>query len=136
MFKSLILAAISVLGATAALAQDASEEFAVGQDEYIAACAACHGEAADGKGEIAIMFKEGVPDLTGIAKRNDGVFPLLKVIQSIDGRAVIRGHGNPMPMFGQRFRADADSQGAMLGGEAIARGRVLELALYIQSSQD
>ena len=136
MFKSWILAAAGVMAATAGLAQDPAQEFAVGQEEYLVACAACHGPAADGNGEIATMFKERIPDLTGIAKRNDGVFPLLEVIQAIDGRAVIRGHGNPMPVFGNRYRADAGSADAILGAEAIVRGRVLELALYIQSIQE
>lgn len=134
MLRSWILAATSVLGATAVLAQDA-EEFKVGRDEYLVACAACHGEAADGNGEIATMFKDPVPDLTGIAARNDGVFPLLGVIQAIDGRAVVRGHGNPMPVFGNRYRAATDSADTLMGAEAVARSRVLELALYLQSIQ-
>lgn len=92
-------------------------------------------EVADGTGEIAEMFKDRVRDLTGIAKRNDGVFPLLKVIQAIDGRAVIRGHGNPMPVFGNRYRAEAPGGNPIFGAEAITRGRVLELTLYIQSIQ-
>ncbi len=125
-----------MLCATAVLAQDASDEYAAGREEYLVACAACHGEKADGNGEIATMFKDRVPDLTGIAKRNDGTFPLLEVIQAIDGRAVIRGHGNPMPVFGNRYRAAANGESAILGVEAIARGRVLELALYIQSIQE
>lgn len=134
MFKTWILAATSLLGATAVLSQEATQEFQAGRDEFLVACAACHGEAGDGKGEIATMFKTRVPDLTGIAERNDGVFPLLKVIQTIDGRALVRGHGNPMPVFGDRFRADASGD-ALLGTEALARGRVLELALYLQSIQ-
>lgn len=136
MLRSWILAATGVLGATAVLAQDATQEYAVGQQEYLTACAACHGAAGDGNGEIAAMFKERVPDLTGIAKRNDGVFPLLDVIHAIDGRAVIRGHGNPMPVFGNRYRAETDGENALFGAEAIARGRVLELALYLQSVQE
>ena len=92
-------------------------------------------EVVDGTGEIAEMFKGRVPDLTELANRNDGVFPLLKVIQAIDGRAVIRGHGNPMPVFGNRYRAEAISGNAIFGAKAITRGRVLELALYIQSIQ-
>lgn len=135
MVRSWMLAATGVLGATAVLAQDAPQEYAVGQKEYLTACAACHGEEADGNGEIAVMFKEPVPDLTGIAMRHDGVFPLLDVIHAIDGRAMIRGHGNPMPVFGNRYRAEADGGNALFGAEAISRGRVLELALYIQSIQ-
>ncbi len=135
MFKSWILAATGVLGATAVLAQEANQEFTVGRDEYLVACAAYHGEAAAGNGEIATMLKDCVPDLTEIANRNDGVFPLLKIIQAIDGRAVIRGHGNPMPVFGNRYRAEASGT-AVLGAKALARGRVLELALYLQSIQE
>lgn len=136
MFKISIMAAAGLLWATAGSAQDTTQEFNIGQEEYQKACAACHGGAADGNGELATMFKNPIPDLTGIAKRNDGVFPLLGVIQAIDGRAVIRGHGNPMPVFGNRYRAEADSRSTMFGSEAIARGRVLELALYIQSIQE
>ena len=107
-----------------------------GQQEYLSACAACHGVAADGNGDIAAMFANRIPDLTGIAKRNNGVFPMLGVIQAIDGRAVIRGHGNPMPVFGNRFTAEANGGNALFGAEGIARGRVLELALYLQSIQE
>jgi len=60
---------------------------------------------------------------------------LLEVIQAIDGRAVVRGHGNPMPVFGNRYRAAADNADAVMGAEVLARGRVLELALYLQSIQ-
>jgi mono/diheme cytochrome c family protein len=134
MFKSWILAATSVLGATAVLAQDAAQEFSAGQEEYLVACAACHGAAADGKGEIAALFRDPVPDLARIAKRNGGVFPMLDVIRAIDGRAVVRGHGSPMPVFGDRFRAEVSGD-AIMDAEAIARGRVLELALYLQSIQ-
>lgn len=135
MLRSWILAATSVLGATAVLAQEAAQEFAAGQEEFLVACAACHGAAADGKGEIATLFRDPVPDLTGIAKRNGGVFPMLDVIRAIDGRAVVRGHGSPMPVFGDRFRADVSGD-AIMDAEAIARGRVLELALYLQSIQE
>ena len=83
-------------------------------------------EVVDGTGEIAEMFKDRVPDLTELANRNDGVFPLLKVI---------RGHGNPMPVFGNRYRAEAISGNAIFGAKAITRGRVLKLALYIQPIQ-
>jgi len=136
MFKISILAAAGLLWATAGSAQDMTQEFSHGQEEYLMACAACHGKDGDGNGELATMFKNPIPNLTGITKRNDGVFPLLGVIQAIDGRAVIRGHGNPMPVFGNRYRTEAESRSAMFGSEAQVRRRVLELALYIQSIQE
>ena len=136
MIRSLVWVAACLCVANVAAAEDVDPEFAVGHNEYLTACAACHGEAADGNGPIATMFKTRVPDLTGIAKRNEGVFPLLQVIHTIDGRADIKAHGNPMPTFGRRFKADATEQTGFYGSEYIVRGRVLELALYLQSIQE
>lgn len=127
--------ALAVLVSTAS-AEEAADEYAVGKQEYLTACAACHGDAADGKGPIAAMFRTPVPDLTGVAQRNEGRFPFLKVLQIIDGRSVVRAHGDPMPVFGGRFRAEAEDRGAIYGSEAIARARVLELVLFLESIQD
>lgn len=135
---SIIAAATAtlVLSASMAAAQTPVDEFAAGKAEYLSACGACHGDAADGKGPIASMFRAPVPDLTGLAQRNEGTFPFLKVFQIIDGRAKVRAHGDPMPIFGSRFRAEAEAEGTAYGTEAITRARLLELVLYLQSIQD
>lgn len=133
---ALCLAALLLVGQSAAAVAEAEEaEFAAGKAEYLSACAACHGDSADGQGPIAPMFRAPVPDLTGLAARNEGKFPFLTVLQIIDGRSVLRAHGDPMPVFGGRFRAEAEARGALYGSEAIARARVLELVLYLQSLQ-
>jgi mono/diheme cytochrome c family protein len=134
-----ILAPAAILLAALAsdvAAQTDADEFAIGKAEYLSACSACHGDAADGNGPIASMFRGPVPDLTGLAQRNEGAFPFLKVFQIIDGRSVVRAHGDPMPVFGGRFRAEAEAGGTIFGSEAIARGRLLELVLYLQSIQN
>jgi len=42
-----------------------------------------------------------MPDLTSIAKRNGGVFPVDRVMMNIDGRAMPRAHGtSEMPIWG------------------------------------
>lgn len=54
-------------------------------------CAACHG--ADARGGTG-------PDLTGLAARNGGTFPVIRVMAQIDG---LGRHGDPgavMPEFG------------------------------------
>ncbi len=135
MMRTALLAGIAGLIAGGAVAQDIDIEFEAGKREYAAACAACHGEAADGNGPIAAMFDKPVPDLTGLAARNDGVFPMIDVIHTIDGRAVVRAHGDPMPVFGSRFEADEAKQDVPYPSEAVVRMRVLELALYLQSIQ-
>jgi mono/diheme cytochrome c family protein len=129
-----IAAALFAAAAAAlpALAQD--DEFAAGREEYLSACAACHGEAADGNGPIATMFTVRVPDLRRISAQNDGVFPTLEIFQIIDGRAVLPAHGNPMPVFGRRYERQAGDVGPY-GSEALVRARVLELVYYLQSIQ-
>jgi mono/diheme cytochrome c family protein len=135
MFKILTLSALLAAGAANAQSASDSSEFSRGQQEYMSGCAACHGEKADGNGPIATMFKTPVPDLTGIAQRNDGKFPLLDVMHIIDGRMEVKAHGNPMPVFGRRFENQASDRVGPYGSEMIVRGRVLELVLYLQSIQ-
>lgn len=134
-FATVGAAVVLAVAGTAAAAETAPDEFRVGRGEYLQGCAACHGDAADGKGPIAGMFRKAVPDLTGLAARNDGTFPFLRVFQIIDGRSVIRAHGDPMPVFGGRFRAEAEAGGGLYGSETAARARVLELVVYLQSIQ-
>lgn len=134
--KSLSIAAISgLLAASPAVSGSPDDEFAIGKGEYMAACAACHGEAADGNGPIAQMFKNRVPDLTGLAARNDGVFPFLDVFHVVDGRSAVRAHGNPMPVFGNRYQIEAEHENNIFGSESLVRARISELVLYLQSIQ-
>lgn len=39
------------------------------------------------------------PNLTLLAKNNGGVFPMLGVLQVIDGRSGVRAHGGVMPLW-------------------------------------
>jgi len=154
--KKLMMSALAALGlvivaATAAAAQDDP-----GRAEYLNACAACHGSDGQGAGEVAQYLTVEVPDLTRLAANNDGVFPLLEVIHVIDGRSGVRGHGtefpvwgtglrmtdrgdrgsdDEMPVWGDVFRAHIGEFAGPFGAETIVRGRVLNLALYLESIQ-
>jgi len=121
-----ILAAMALSGA--AIADE------TGQEEYMSSCASCHGEAADGTGPLADLMTVDVPPLTNLSAQNDGDFPMLAVIQTIDGRQGIKGHGYPMPVWGKRFQADTEEAGPY-GREVLVRGRILSLALYLESIQ-
>lgn len=107
----------------------------VGYAEYVSACAACHGVDGRGDGPIAESLTVEVPALTGLSAANEGAFPMLKVIHAIDGRQSIRGHGNPMPVWGQQFEVEAAGYGPY-GGEAVVRGRVLSIAYYLEAIQE
>lgn len=121
---------------TATFAQDVDPDFMAGRQEYLAGCAACHGENADGNGPIASMFNVRVPDLRKIAAPNDGVFPTSEIIKIIDGRTAIRAHGNPMPLFGERYQNELSGEVSDLAARQVARARVLELVYYLGSIQE
>ena len=105
-----------------------------GKVEYMQNCATCHGESGLGDGPLAELMTVSVPGLTDLSAKNDGVFPMLKVIHTIDGRQGIRGHGYPMPVWGGRFKASVEEMGPY-GAEAVVRGRILSLAYYLESIQ-
>jgi mono/diheme cytochrome c family protein len=82
----------------------------VGQQEYMVACAICHGESGRGDGPFAPLLHITTPGLTGLAAANDGVFPFLDVLMVVDGRTGVRAHGDSaMPIWGSRFAASADA---------------------------
>ncbi len=130
MFKSIALTTLAIAAvSTSALAQDA------GEHEYMNSCASCHGASGTGDGPLADLMTVDLPDLTQLSAQNDGEFPMLDVIMTIDGRSGIRGHGFPMPVWGDRFKVEA-SEAGNYAAEIETRGRVLSLALYLQSLQE
>jgi len=63
---------------------------------YRNTCVLCHA----GSGSSAMTS-----DLTRIAARNGGDFPMARVIAAIGGEDV-REHGSPMPVWGERYAPD------------------------------
>ncbi|MDH3262797.1 MAG: cytochrome c [Paracoccaceae bacterium] len=120
------------LPAAPALAQDAD----IGAALYVNHCAVCHGGGGLGDGDMAGLMTVQPPDLTQLAKTNEGEFPMGRVIQVIDGRGGVRAHGAPMPVFGAVFRPGGAGPGLEYGSEVEARGRTLALALFIESIQE
>ena len=133
MFKSAILATAAVLCLTAT---GASAQSGAGLEEYLHSCASCHGVAGQGNGPLAEFMTVEVPDLTRIAIANDGVFPMLQVLQIIDGRTGVRGHGSEMPVWGRRYQAEIAPDTGEYGAELLVRGRILALATHLEAIQE
>ena len=129
--KKLILTSAIVAGM---IAGQAIAEEATGRDEYMIACAGCHGETALGDGPLANLLKIGTPNLKGLAARNDGKFPYEYTLFMIDRRDVLAVHGGDMPVWGDRYTASATSQRGETA-EMVARGRILSLVYYLESIQ-
>ena len=101
-----------------------------GPQLYDSHCAVCHGKDGKGDGPMAKSLKPVTPDLTRIATRSGGKFPLTRVQQIISGEvANSRGHGTrEMPVWGPIFSQVAWDQD-------LGRIRVYNLAKFIETWQ-
>ena len=69
-------------------------------------CAACHGVEGRGNGPVSKALKEGIPDLTTLSQRNNGVFPAVHVrtIITFGAGELLSAHGSKdMPIWGPFF---------------------------------
>lgn len=133
---------LSPLFLLAAMGQPASaqDDLAAGRAEYQAACQSCHGDKGMGDGPMAQYLTIKPADLTQLSKASNGQYPFLKVFQTIDGRAVVKTHGEgPMPIWGDRYTVNSGAAGAepyrTYSAEPFVRARILELTYYIQTLQ-
>ncbi len=120
----------ALIPATAAIAQEST-----GAENYAENCAGCHGEAAMGDGPLASMISVEVPDLTVLSRRYGGNFPLVDVVRKIDGRVQLRGHGDPMPVFGGMLRGASAVIDTADGDPIVTKAAVLAVADYLEGLQ-
>ncbi|MDA7430006.1 c-type cytochrome [Primorskyibacter aestuariivivens] len=132
-----ILASVAIAAAACA-AQAQQSEVIIGKTTFDRSCAVCHGFDAEAQGNISELFKTPPRDLTTIAQRNDGVFPLERVYHVIAGDIDERAHGDSeMPVWGDYFMADALEDRGINAKDAsdIAQGRILSVVYYLLSIQ-
>ena len=111
----------------------------IGKDLYDQYCATCHGADGGGSGPLTEIMLEKPSDLRKLAQENpanSGEFPMLRVIHIIDGRTGLRAHGGPMPTYGAVFMAESVNEMGSMGAVLETRGRILSLAMYLESIQE
>lgn len=95
---------------------------------YHAYCATCHGPVGKGNGPAAPALKTPPPDLTVLAKNNNGRFPDLKVMHILENGMDLSAHGSKdMPIWGPIFRS--------MGPDYVGHMRQVNLTHYLQSIQ-
>ena len=131
-----ILGVVAFCMSATAVAQAA--KYDPGKLEYMSNCSSCHGETGKGNGPYVELLKKAPPDLTTLAKRNAGVFPVNRVYEVIDGREVIKWHGpRDMPIWGADYVASAsDRVEFYYTPEVTARSRILLLVDYLYRIQE
>jgi mono/diheme cytochrome c family protein len=133
-----IAAALGIAVAAAAGIAQGGERASIGQHEYHANCAVCHGLSGKGDGPLAPSLTVKTSDLTVLAKNNGGVFPVERVFELIDGRAQVQGHGpREMPVWGKDYLSQAGREydDYPINREAFVRGRILALIDYLYQLQ-
>ncbi len=101
-----------------------------GKQLYISYCSMCHGGDAKGGGPFSPQLKVWPPDLTQLAKKNNGTYPAMRVAESIDGEFGKPSHGSrEMPIWGPVFRSMAH------GHDDSAQVRIDNVVKYLESLQ-
>lgn len=131
------LACAVLLGVGAVSAQQAT--FDPGRQEFVNNCASCHGTDGKGNGPLGELLRKSPPDLTQLAKKNQGVLPINRLYGVIDGAGVPIHGSRDMPVWGREYRIDdaqqlREARGSYDSAELV-RARILVLLEYISRLQ-
>jgi len=101
-----------------------------GREMFSAYCAACHGTEGRGDGPAAAALKRRPADLTQLARKNNGVFPAVRVKLFIKGNDEVAAHGTrEMPVWGPVLQSLAPTN------RDLVALRIRNLEQYIESLQ-
>jgi len=125
------LAAGQQTGSESKSASPPQSEPISGKQLYVSYCAMCHGTEAKGGGPFSPQLKVWPPDLTELAKKNNGTYPAMRVSEMIDGEfGKSSAHGSrEMPIWGPVFRSMAH------GHKDNAQLRISSVVKYLESLQ-
>lgn len=139
MTTSLGMLAVFFSGSTAD-ALDEAAQIKLGEMEYMANCASCHGLGGKGDGPVAEVLTTKPSDLTQIRARYSGTYPADEIYRAINGQNMINPHGSrEMPVWGPRYWRLASDQATSVPHDvdmqAMVHGRITALVQYIESLQ-
>jgi mono/diheme cytochrome c family protein len=128
------LLAGAVVGASAgAWAQSETD---VGKREYDSNCAVCHATDGKGQGPYREFLDVAPSDLTVLTKNNQGVFPINRVYEVIDGREAIKAHGpREMPIWARNTASRQPNLHRRPSIRSYVRNRILALIDYLYRIQ-
>ena len=135
--KASLVAVSLVLGSGAIWAQQQKTD--QGKVEYDTNCAVCHGPLGKGDGSLRDLLRVSATDLTQLAKKNQGILPVTRMYDVIDGKGVPSHGSRDMPIWVQAYRVD-DAQRLQeargnYDADGMVRGRILLLIEYINRIQ-
>lgn len=106
-----------------------------GAEDFAAFCSSCHGVGGKGDGSMATELAHRPSDLTGLARRNGGEFPKLRVMAKVWGYTGGRDGAAVMPNFGPLLDSQMVPYDSGDGIESPTPLRLVRLAEYVESLQ-
>ena len=107
-----------------------------GRAIYNDKCAACHGVTGQGDGPLAAQLATAPPDLTKIAARRDGVWPMLEVMSIVDGYSSRYLPGTDMPIYDEFLEGRLVPFDTGNGIVQQTPADLLAVVLYLETLQD
>ena len=107
-----------------------------GQSLYIENCASCHGVTGRGDGPAATRLSTPPADLTQIAARRDGIWPILEVMSIIDGYSRRTLKRDEMPIFDDFLEGDMIDVDTGNGIKTPMQANLIEMVDYLETLQD
>lgn len=99
-------------------------------------CVSCHGVDGRGNGPVGVSLVTPPADLTRIAARRDGVWPMLEVMAILDGYNRNTLPREDMPVFESFLDNDMREFDTGNGVMALVPTKLLEIVYYLESIQD
>ncbi|PKO62068.1 MAG: cytochrome C [Betaproteobacteria bacterium HGW-Betaproteobacteria-18] len=134
--KVSLMAVALALCSGAVLAQ---QKYDFGKLEYDTNCAVCHGMDGKGNGSLRELLRVSPPDLTQLARKNQGILPMGRLYEVIDGAGVPSHGTRDMPIWGRTYQAEHAQNLLEARGNydapGLVRARILALLEYINRLQ-
>lgn len=99
-------------------------------------CVACHGVTGHGDGPNAVHLRTQPADLTQIAARRDGVWPMLEVMSILDGYFKSTNPREDMPIFEDFLDNDMVEFDTGNGLITLVPSKLIEVANYLETLQN
>ena len=127
-------ACVLSMGVLFAGVASAQQRVDFGKMEFERSCASCHGVDGKGNGPMGNFLKVSPPDLTRLAKANQGVFPMNRLYEVVEGAGVPAHGSRDMPVWGREYSMQ-DAQSGAYDSPAVVRARILTLLEYLSRIQ-
>jgi mono/diheme cytochrome c family protein len=129
--KITVAALFLILGGVRSVSSAAEAD--QGRMYFLRYCGSCHGLEGKGDGTVSRSLKVKPADLTQLKNKNKGVFPMDKVMATINGKTRVEAHGeSKMPVWGELFEKEASVQKDPAG---TSSAKIKALAGYIETIQ-